>query len=627
MAEKQGCMPIHTNTFVFQAVVVRTPEIHNQKSDSDTTSTGSFDVNSSNHRNSPSIDSGCHSDWNFRQRSITPIESVGNASETKNINRLDSTDSITEIADSESGDVLVESMKTKRAKHGTVMHKHKKKKKKKPHNLEGLNESEDADRMSKFNKDRHSVEIPPIDEIKFEDAIMNCQNNNVESSSSDYSLSSEVRSPGDGHEVEEKAYSPNTIKTTNDKNCGVMEDKEKSQPVKDKKESEQKTRSDSIKAAGRPSLHGQNSITSDQKAKSEQNPKKLQSDSGGVLGVLRARVSSLVEKGDPHGIKDCDNVDSPDKIVDDEKDKRSFDIYSSVPLVKNTPDVQYRISHSESDMSGLYKAGLDATVDEVERADPHLYSGSPIPDEETSDIKEEKNMEKVESIYGGPSIYSNDHDSDSCNSDLDDNLENHNIVNRNKNNSLTENKDKVPVFSGDKFSSIYGSQDESKSENQVIDIYAVNHEIESSESDFSTDTKSATLVGHNTPSSRHTSSPSNQRMHSKSVASHSHSSSPSPSAGSRQSPSPKDSHRASPSQKTDTESQRSDESKSICSTPSPDVELQGELFSSRQYIDQTCFNALLLVRFFLRCGQPCQVFDIFLEIWLGDLLGGVFNLS
>ena len=566
---------------IFQAVIVRSTEVQTQRSDSDSNSTGSFDINSSNHsnqRNSPSVDSGCHSDWNFRQRSITPIDK--NSSETGIINRLDgseslkrldstggssgihsekgslqrleSTGSYTEIVDTESGELEI----IRLPKH-VKGHKHKKKKKK-PH--------EEADKISKFDKNKFSIEIPPIDEIKFEDTIMNYQNNNLESSSSDFSLSSDLRSPGDGHEESENLTVGSINKSATLRNANSIDDKDNT---------------DSSVKVGKQNPPDKANVISD-KLKSDQSLETIKNVGGSSQEMLKARVSNIVDKGKVvnENAKVCDIVDSAVKTVE-----MSHDVNYSVQRNKDTQNVQYDSVPNLPDNSGLFKAGLDAIIDETRPVDPHLYSGSPVHDNEdpNSELTVKENVDmKIESIcYGGPSIYSNEHDNDTFSDENDDNSVNYDFK-KNSNSTPVKEIDQYLEVLTDKTPFDYANLN---SENQEVDIYSLNYDLESSGStDAYGTTKLTKLVGHATPS--HTPSPTNQRLYGK-LTNHSSSVLPNPITGTaRQSPNQVEAYRASPNQRTDTESQRSDDSKSVCSTVSSDVELQGKNLTEESFFGE-----------------------------------------
>ena len=182
--------------FVFLQAVVPNKEVQRPRSDSDSTSTGSFDVGTG--VRSPSPDSGCHSDWNFRQRSITPVDSAVDTSKVSKpsaFKRTDSDSSVVELVDTENG--MLEIIRVQ--KHGGT-HKHRKRKKKKPviqHLEEGLEITEET---VNNNPDKKVVEIPSIEEVTLADAV------SIEKSDSDVQSLSNVsqlprcRSPGDGRE-------------------------------------------------------------------------------------------------------------------------------------------------------------------------------------------------------------------------------------------------------------------------------------------------------------------------------------------------------------------------------------------------------------------------------------------
>ena len=551
--------------FDFQAVVVRSSEGYSQgqRSDSDTNSTGSWDVNSSNHSNQrTSVDSGCHSDWNFRQRSITPIDVDKSSSETGSIDRLDSADSskrldstggssgihsekgsiqrlestgsYTEIVDTAEGELEIIRLPTH-----VKGHKHKKKKKKR---------HDESDKISKFDKNKFSIEIPPIDESKFEDTVMNYQNNNMESSSSDFSLSSDVRSPGDGHEESEQvtngAIKSTTTHAKDDNVAGSVKDAtnhslnvnvDKQGPLKDY-------------------------IVKSNKPKADKKSETAKNEGGSFQDMLKARVSNIADDVVKDKANACDNVDSPVKTI-----KMPCDADKSV---QNTQSVQYDSVQNKPEISGVFKSGIDAINDEQRHVDPHLYSGSPVHDNDESELTVKQNIEeKVESIYGGPSIYSNEHDSNSETEEL--------IVNHDSSvNNPVKEINKHPEMLTDKVKTL--DQSSSKLQNNGFDALNIDPVV-AANTDTNKATKTSVGLGHMTPSPRHTPSPTNQKLYSK-LTNHSPSPSQSPNQMAdtiKQSPNQIEGYRVSPNQRTDTESQRSDDSKSVCSTVSSDVELQG----------------------------------------------------
>ena len=274
--------------FVFLQAVVSNKEVQRPRSDSDSTSTGSFDIGTG--VRSPSPDSGCHSDWNFRQRSITPVDSAVDTSKVSKpsaFKRTDSDSSFVELVDTENG--MLEIIRVQ--KHGAT-HKHRKRKKKKPV-IQHLEEDlEIAEETVNSNPDKKVVEIPSIEEVTLADAA------SIEKSDSDFQSLGHVsqlphcRSPGDGRENGDTLMSMNGTKQDSFRQ-GVCDQTDRSL--------------NNIKPNSDKNMNKFNQISNCDQANLQDNAN-LRKEFG---------VSSVSEKGDT--IKDnkaCDNAVSASDVVD-----------------------------------------------------------------------------------------------------------------------------------------------------------------------------------------------------------------------------------------------------------------------------------------------------------------------
>ncbi|XP_052213431.1 pleckstrin homology domain-containing family M member 2-like [Dreissena polymorpha] len=157
------------------------------KPDKDSTSQSSDDLSTSQ-RVSPSLDSGIHSDWNYRQRSITPIDSMNNSRTSQDLD-----------GEEDSLEVIHLSKKGKA---------HKRKRKKTFNSVSGFSEIDIAEGEVPASAIHGPViAIPPIDDFKLASAIMNNQNNNDENNVKDLESDDKncerigERLPGDGNEL------------------------------------------------------------------------------------------------------------------------------------------------------------------------------------------------------------------------------------------------------------------------------------------------------------------------------------------------------------------------------------------------------------------------------------------
>ena len=335
--------------FVFLQAVVPKKEVQRPRSDSDSTSTGSFDVGTG--VRSPSPDSGCHSDWNFRQRSITPVDSAVDTSKPSGVKRTDSDSSFVELVDTENG--MLEIIRVQ--KHGGT-HKHRKRKKKKPviqHLEEDLEITEET---VKSNPGKKVVEIPSIEEVTLADAA------SIEISDSDFQGLDHVsqlprcRSPGDGRE------NGDTLMSINGTN---KQDSFGQQDVCD-----QTDRSlNNIKPNLDKNMNKFNHVSNCDQANLQDNAN-LRKEFG---------VSSVSEKGDTvKDNKSCDNAVSASDVVDGMSSSakcllggvdRNGSPNQSVQYGKCNANDLCNTSEQDSHMTSVYSndsIGDDEDVDSVE---------------------------------------------------------------------------------------------------------------------------------------------------------------------------------------------------------------------------------------------------------------------
>ncbi|XP_052821239.1 pleckstrin homology domain-containing family M member 2-like isoform X2 [Mya arenaria] len=153
--------------------------MYRPSSDRDSASMGSAELGTGM-RESPSLDSGIHSDINYRQRSITPINSLN-------------VSTVSDEVDSTLGDNLEVIHISKKGK----SHKSKKKRKKFV-SVSSISEPDVGDHYD--SNDGPVIEIPPIDGLKLSSAIMNSRNNNDEDIVDVEANNPGKRIPGDGSE-------------------------------------------------------------------------------------------------------------------------------------------------------------------------------------------------------------------------------------------------------------------------------------------------------------------------------------------------------------------------------------------------------------------------------------------
>ena len=334
--------------FVFLQAVVPNKEVQRPRSDSDSTSTGSFDVGTG--VRSPSPDSGCHSDWNFRQRSITPVDSTVDASNPSGFKRTDSDSSVVELVDTENG--MLEIIRVQ--KHGGT-HKHRKRKKKKLVIQHLEEDSEITEETVKSNPDKKVVEIPSIEEVTLLDAA------SIEKSDSDHQGLSNVsqlprcRSPGDGRE------NSDTLRSIN----GTKQDSFGQEAVSDSKDRSL----NNIKPNLDKNMNKFNQISNCDQANLQDNAN-LRKEFG---------VSNVSEKGDTvKDNKSCDNAVSASDVVDGMSSStkcllggvdRNDSPNQSVQYGKCNANDLCNISEHDSRMTSVYSndsMGDDVDVDSVE---------------------------------------------------------------------------------------------------------------------------------------------------------------------------------------------------------------------------------------------------------------------
>ncbi|XP_060578073.1 pleckstrin homology domain-containing family M member 2-like isoform X2 [Ruditapes philippinarum] len=345
-----------------QAVFETSEDVRPDRKDS----TGSGD-----RRHSPSLDSGIHSDWNYRQRSITPIDQMS----------ISSTSQDCESSEGAGLEVIHLSKKGK-------PHKHKKKRKK----FVSVSNISEPD----INEIYDSVEgpvikIPPIDDIKFSSAIMNNQNNNEPDQQQglkpegNHLQISRTRSPGDGKENETDKVDGNlkTDKHTNDHGNSLgtkgkqfdgnvinSDDSKTKHSAGDSHETESKR----VDAANH------------KKTKSEERPKSGESI---FTKLIEARVSDMVNAGE--------QMENEEKVVDQRSDHKTD------------------INHDKKDGKDVYEFSSD--TDEAMRYYSDLYNGESVKEKEIlEDVGKEEidnTADKVvEVVPEVPSIYSKMDESD-----------------------------------------------------------------------------------------------------------------------------------------------------------------------------------------------------------------------
>ena len=373
---------------IFQAVVPAT-DSQRSKSDSDSTSTGSFDITTGSHGYSPSPDSGCHSDWNFRQRSITPVEYVGAIDKITELKKTDSSGNFAEVRNTENDTLEV----IRLPKHG-VTHKHKKRKKKRQILSSLVSDAEVTDKIAQ--KDKQAMEIPRVDEVIFEDAVIN---NNMESNVP--GLLPSYRLPGDGHENGDSTLSQNKSKQANDQGTGLYNEKEMSECNDKLNESFSR-------------------INTNNKSydilKSDQSLDITCRDNVKFQEALRN--STLSEKNDSaKNNKFCDNLSNfTEATVSMTNDVQYVDSQGNNVNDKHTSEVQYE-KCNETDLCSSSQVTFD---DEHVVAEPHPHS--PVHHKKGNDScfnLDRKLNENDQNVFVRPSVYSSQQDSDSSSNESD----------------------------------------------------------------------------------------------------------------------------------------------------------------------------------------------------------------
>ncbi|XP_053379743.1 pleckstrin homology domain-containing family M member 2-like isoform X2 [Mercenaria mercenaria] len=324
--------------------------------DKDTSSTGSGE------RHSPSLDSGIHSDWNYRQRSITPVDQMS----------ISSTSQDSESAKGAGLEVIHLSKKGKPQKH-----KKKKRRFVSVSNIPGPDVNEIHESV-----EGPVIEIPPIDDFKLSSAIMNSQNNNdpdVEQSGDNLKIS-RTRSPGDGieNDIDKIDGNVNTRKH-------VGKDEHQDQSILQAKGS--KVQESNVKDKTTENTGNIENVLSDsgnkvnndaEKAKSEENSKP---DHSIFTKLIEARVSDIVSAGE--------------QIENEE----------------NRHENGAEFENENKDGRDVFEFSEDANEPVKDYSD--LYSGDSVQDEVVERTKDEiDTIKTVEVIPEVPSIYSKVEDSD-----------------------------------------------------------------------------------------------------------------------------------------------------------------------------------------------------------------------
>ncbi|KAL4221681.1 RUN [Mactra antiquata] len=372
---------------VFEANDIIKPE------DDDTYSTRPSSTGPSYHgdptRHSPSLDSGIHSDWNYRQRSITPIDRMSQSSTSQEL-------------DSQGADLEVVHL----GKKGKP-HRHKKKKKKFV-SVASISEPEAFADDYMINTNGPVIEIPPLDDIKLFSAILNNQNNNdpeFDSGSGDVSdkgnglVISRTRSPGDGMEIPEDRLDGN-VPNVDDKNISVVNDSNDKKQEVNANPSED--RLDSLYDSENENID-KNMVNSSVNDKIE-----AITGTGTFTDLIRARVSNIVSAGELLESKEIENEFSEQNVEDTNNTSIYDNPYGAELSEKHLESILNEEPVSEDNGKSHDEANL---VKRSTSQVPSIYNTndtySSSDDEDTEFLKQEIKLGRSNSVRSSPSIQSN----------------------------------------------------------------------------------------------------------------------------------------------------------------------------------------------------------------------------